>query len=135
MSVEEQVKKFRKERDLYWQARYGLPLSDPVPPRPPMADVMASSVKINSGGPSVWGGGGYINSGGYMNEVVHLNIGGISREFTRGNLCQAKKSLLAKFFLKQKDHNLLHVVDGGKVFIDRDPYAFQDMMNYLANAE
>lgn len=68
-----------------------------------------------------------------MNEVVRLNVGGEAKDYRRGKLCQAQDSLLAKFFMRQNIHNLLPVGADGKFFIDRDPRAFQLMMNYLAN--
>ena len=57
----------------------------------------------------------------YMNEVVSLNVGGTPRDYTRGNLCQAEGSLLAKFFQRANVHHLLIILPDGKVFIDRDP--------------
>jgi len=57
----------------------------------------------------------------YMNEVVSLNVGGTPRDYTRGNLCQAQDSLLAKFFLKANFHNLLIILPNGSIYLDRDP--------------
>lgn len=71
---------------------------------------------------------------GYMNEQIKLNVGGTPKDFTRGNLCTVKDSLLARFFMKQNIHRLLHASADGRIFIDRDPKYFQLMMNYLANA-
>jgi hypothetical protein len=61
-----------------------------------------------------------------------LNVGGEHMAVTMANLVQVKDSTLEKMFRYQHAHGLLKYDSQGRIFLDRDPYFFSSLLNFLA---
>jgi hypothetical protein len=60
-------------------------------------------------------------------DVIRLNVRGVAIDTTRRTLCLDKDSLIAKLFDPARD-DLLNRDADGRVFLDRDPAAFREML-------
>lgn len=64
-----------------------------------------------------------------MSQIVELNVRGTIISTTRNTLCQQPGSKLAEISNFGLEHSLLSFE--GKIFIDRDPTVFSQMLNAL----
>lgn len=64
------------------------------------------------------------------NDVLNLNVGGTLLTTKRSTLTQAESSSLAARFNGRWEQSLDHD-DQGRIFLDFDPYCFQQILFYL----
>lgn len=58
--------------------------------------------------------------------IVRLNVGGENVDIPRETLCSVHNSLLAQYFSGKHDDTLVKI--DNRVFVDRDPLAFRNMI-------
>jgi len=66
-----------------------------------------------------------------MPDLIEFNVGGRTFTTTIATISFDKRSLLYTWFIERKGSAYLSVDKHGAFFIDRDPYSFGIILNYL----